>query len=223
MQSRTGTGGYPSWLLPILALGAIAVAAYFILSGYFGSSDQGTTGGGGGTTINLQQQPTGTGGGTGMGTGSNGNPTKTPVPAPNPTGGSGLQQEINTPGEYVNLGVSNTPQTGYGIGNLFVTTGPGSPTNLFPLGDVIGTSTPLSTSQQQTVLTNLENEPYVGWWDAPQSVAEASPAPTPAPVAVSAPAPRAHDYTAAYRPASDRTGTARPRPRPHPSQGSRPG
>lgn len=74
--------------------------------------------------------------------------------------------DINTPGVYINEGVSQTPETGSGEGDLFVMTGEGSPTNLYPLGDVIDTSTNLTAPEQTETLTNLcrENIP-TSWWE----------------------------------------------------------
>ncbi len=79
-----------------------------------------------------------------------------------------IQSAISTPGTYINPPVSTTPVQGTGIGNLFVNTGPGTPANLFPLGDVISTSRPLTTAEQQQTLTNLANQPFLGWWSTPQ-------------------------------------------------------
>jgi hypothetical protein len=79
-----------------------------------------------------------------------------------------VQGEANTPGEYVNLGDSTTPETGTGLGDLFVDTGEGTPTDLFPLGDVIDTSRSLSTTVQAETLSNLcSNDIPSAWWEEP--------------------------------------------------------
>ena len=80
----------------------------------------------------------------------------------------------STPGTYVVPGVTSIPQQGTGISNLFVTTGQGTPVNLFPLGNVITTSRVLSTTEQQQVLANLaKNTAGItnAWWQ-PQTLTQ---------------------------------------------------
>lgn len=145
--SDGGTGSSSSssdWidrLLPIAVLGVAAYLVYTLLTGQgttsgstLGATPSGSGGGGGGNGQQQQQQGTST---------------------PGQPGTATLASLINTPGTYINPPVSNVPQYGTGQGNLFVNTGPGSPNNLYPLGNVITTSTDLSTAQQNTVLANL--------------------------------------------------------------------
>jgi len=151
----TSQGGLPGWVKDLIPIGLLAAAAW-LLYPYIANALASMTGSGSAT----QTADTGTSQGTGIGSVL-----------------SNLQKSINSPGTYVNAGVSTTPVQGTGIDHLFVNTGPGTPVNLFPLGDVVSTSRDLSTSEQQTVLTNLANQPYLGWWSSPaqnQAVANAA-------------------------------------------------
>jgi len=153
----TSSGNWTQTLKELLPIGVVIAAAWLLwpyisafLSGQSGSSG-GTAGFGSGTNT-MTQTPTGS---------ATVNPLVSALKA------------ITTPGTYVTT-PGGTPQQGSGIGNLFVNTGPGTPNNLFPLGDVITTSRILSTSEQQQVLTNLANQPYLGWWSTPAQNAAAA-------------------------------------------------
>ena len=147
-QVSQGTGAGFTWIKEVVPI-AVLVGAVWLLWPYL----QGLISSWGGNNSGSSETA-------GFGSGT----------APSTSTPSALQniiKAISTPGTFINAGVLNTPQQGTGIGNSFVNTGPGTPNDLFPLGDVISTSQPLSTQEQQTVLTNLANQPYLGWWSTP--------------------------------------------------------
>jgi hypothetical protein len=197
MATRSAPGALPSWVkwgaLAVGILGALYLA-YLYLSGSSTTDLSGGGGGGGGTGTGTQTLPgpgADTGTGKGTGTGSNGDPTKTPTPNLNLGGGGSLvesiTQALKTPGQYINLGVSNQPVKGSGLDNLFVDTGPGEPTNLFPAGEVITESRETTEPEQVQVISNLCEQTGVNdWWNqAGGPCAKVSPSAAPA----AAPAP----------------------------------
>lgn len=148
-SSSQGSGNWSQVLKDLLPIVAVIGAAW-LLWPYITQLLSSLTSGTGGAS-------TGTSYGTSFGSGASTSPYTTAI-----------QSAISTPGTYINPPVSTTPVQGTGIGNLFVDTGPGAPANLFPLGDVISTSRPLTTAEQQQTLTNLANQPFLGWWSTPQ-------------------------------------------------------
>ncbi len=148
-SSSQGSGNWSQILKDLLPIVAVIGAAW-LLWPYITQLLSSLTSGTGGAS-------TGTSYGTSSGSGASTSPYTTAI-----------QSAISTPGTYINPPVSTTPVQGTGIGNLFVDTGPGTPANLFPLGDVISTSRPLTTAEQQQTLTNLANQPFLGWWSTPQ-------------------------------------------------------
>ena len=147
-SSSQGSGNWSQVLKDLLPIVAVIGAAW-LLWPYITQLLSSLTSGTGGAS-------TGTSYGTSSGSGATSPYT------------TAIQSAISTPGTYINPPVSTTPVQGTGIGNLFVNTGPGAPANLFPLGDVISTSRPLTTAEQQQTLTNLANQPFLGWWSTPQ-------------------------------------------------------
>lgn len=159
----TGSGNWSGILKDLLPIALVIGAAWLLWPTISALLSSLTAGTGGGSTSSGFGTGTSTSGGTSQGTGT--------------SIVSAIQKAISTPGTYINAGVSNVPQTGSGISNLFVNTGPGTPADLFPLGDVISTSVPvssLSTADQQQILTNLANQPYLGWWSTPAQNAAAA-------------------------------------------------
>lgn len=149
LGTQAKSRGWIDEFLPVAALGGLALLAVYLLPGILSQvTNRGTSSGSTGTagtpsaldsiSKTVSQLITG-------------------IP-------QSIQAAVNVPGQYVNLGTSSTPQQGYGIGSLFVNTGAGFPTNLFPLGDVIDTSQTLTGGQQAETIANLCKEPYTGWW-----------------------------------------------------------
>ena len=156
----------PKWIEDLLPLAILGVLGYLIYEKFFagpGLAGTGTMGAitgtaGGGTS----------GGGSG-GPGLPGQQLALSIPA-------AVQAAVNTPGTFIVPGVQG-PTQGYGIGGLFVTAGPSTPTNFFPLGNVISTSRDLSLAEQEKVLTNLANSGITNAWWSPQTLTPLSSGP----------------------------------------------
>lgn len=74
---------------------------------------------------------------------------------------------LNTPGTYSTYPGGPAYQ-GSGIGGLFVEAGPMTPTNFFPIGNVITADRVLSTQEQAKVILNLANSGITNaWWTTP--------------------------------------------------------
>lgn len=74
---------------------------------------------------------------------------------------------LNTPGTYSTY-PGGPAYSGTGLGGLFVNAGPETPTNFFPIGNVVSTSRELSAAEQVKVLLNLTNSGITNaWWTAP--------------------------------------------------------
>lgn len=85
-------------------------------------------------------------------------------------GNATLKQIINTPGNYMDTSTGKAGK-GTGLGGLFVTAGPSTPTDYYPLGNVVTTSRDLSTAEQATTLRNLANSGIKdAWWVGPAPV-----------------------------------------------------
>ena len=135
-------------LIPVAALGVLAYLAYRFLqpSGI----------------INFDGQAAGNYGSSDF----SGHPTTNRwAPGNNPNLSRGGAP--TTPG-YFNRGPGTPVSLGSGIGNLFVTTGPGTPNDFFPLGNVITTSRDLTNAEQNRVIQNLPSG-IGGWWE-PQTM-----------------------------------------------------
>lgn len=86
----------------------------------------------------------------------------------------GIKSSSLQPGQYT-LYPGGPVQTGSGIGNLFVTTGPGTSNALFPMGPIVTTSRDTDTAEQAIILNNLVNsqasQNIQGAWWQPAKVA----------------------------------------------------
>jgi hypothetical protein len=74
---------------------------------------------------------------------------------------------LNTPGTYSTY-PGGPAYSGSGLGGLFVNAGPETPTNFFPIGNVVSTSRELSAAEQAKVIMNLANSGITNaWWTQP--------------------------------------------------------
>jgi hypothetical protein len=144
LNPQGNTGSWTKDILPVAILGALAIGAYYLVkSGILGNL--GNTVKSAVSTVTQTVQ-------SGSAAVSQGTQT--------------FSSAINTAGEYANPQESgSTIFSGYGIGSLFVNTGAGFDTDLFPLGDVNTVNAPITTQEQTIVIKNECNEPYGGWWD----------------------------------------------------------
>ncbi len=151
-NQNKGRSGLGDTLVPLALLGGLALFAVYFLPG-------------------LVARLSGTGSGTG-GTGGTIGATSTAqqlsaAVAGAPAAVSSWLQAVTTPGTYLNA--QGQAVQGTGLGGLFVLAGLTTPYNLFPAGNVITESTPLSASQQGETLSNLcanTSNPNA-WWLAP--------------------------------------------------------
>jgi len=168
----SGTGGLIKDLLPVVLIAGLGFLAYTILTKPSIVDPQGT---------NNQRSQDNTytqGSQNGNSNGSNPSGSQGLISLLNPAVGQ-VQPIIQTParieaGKYTVPGYPGV-YTGTGIGNLFVTTGPGTPVNLFPLGNVITTSRDLNEAEQLKVLQNLlKSEIPNAWWSPTQTITQTS-------------------------------------------------
>jgi hypothetical protein len=136
---KTGSGSstdYGGAIKVIAVIAALGLAAYFVLP-------------------KLQQFLSGLGSGSYYGGGGGGGYAASDNPTVPGAQGTTVGRQVIQAGQYTVPGVDNTVRSGSGLGNLFVNTGPGTPSNFFPSGAVITTSRVLDTREQAMVLQNL--------------------------------------------------------------------
>jgi hypothetical protein len=159
--------GSQSWFEKLMPVAVIAVAAFIIYQLWKGqgtgstdgqtSLNSGLGGGGGGQQQQDQQNK------------QQAAPQQQQQDQQQP-GQATLRQVINTPGTYYDPATKTVGQ-GTGLGGLFVEAGPSTPTNFFPLGNVVSTSRQLSQGEQEQTLRNLANSGIKdAWWVGPAPV-----------------------------------------------------
>lgn len=171
-KSGSGFGDTIKELLPVVVLAGLGYLAYVLLMSPGNQAAQGATG---------QQQGYGN-----MNPNSQGTTSQQQGPGYNPGGnnqapavaqvGSISAQAraiLNTPGTYSTYPGGPAYQ-GSGLGGLFVEAGPMTPTNFFPIGNVVTASRQLSVQEQAKVLLNLQNSGITNAWWTPPTITQTS-------------------------------------------------
>ena len=147
----------PKWLEDLLPLALLGVLGYMLYTKLFPGVTEGQEYANMGALVGTPGTISGGGGGGG------GNlPTFTAIP-------SAARAAITTPGTFIVPEVQG-PTQGSGIGGLFVVAGPSTPSNFFPLGNVITSDRPLDQAEQIKVLQNLANSGIKNAWWSPQTL-----------------------------------------------------
>jgi hypothetical protein len=172
IQMGERAGGGSSWISELLPVGLIAVlgwVAYSVLMQPATSGATGASGGGAGAPVQNQRNQANVATQPSQNDSSNNSPANTQYDQGSAPLTDTYSQALRIlqPGQFM-TGPGSPVYQGGGLGGLFVTAGPSTPTNFFPAGPVISTSQELTGPEMQKVLTNLANSGIQNaWWTKP--------------------------------------------------------